>query len=95
MLFRSAVLPDANGIKITRQRAEVFTLLARGMSAAQVATATFRNIETVKSHAHYLRKLTGAHDATSALTALIIAGKIIHPAVTVPGQDEDDTDAAE
>lgn len=84
----TAVLPNADGIKITHQRREVFTDMLYGYSATQVAERTHRTLETVKSHAGYLRRLTGAHDATSALIALVLAGKLSDRALTVPATDE-------
>lgn len=88
--------PNADGIKITPQRAEVFGYMVRGYSATDISSdparmvgghpaprvgLTVRNIETVKSHAGYLRRETGAHDAVSALLALVAAGKIADPAI--------------
>lgn len=83
-----AVLPNADGIKITPQRRDVFTDMLYGHSATQIAARTHRTLETVKSHAGYLRRLTGAHDAHSALIALVLAGKLHDRALTVPTDDE-------
>lgn len=80
----TAVMPNPWGIRITPQRADVFTAMLSGRSANEVATAQHRALETVKSHAGYLRRETGAHDATSALLALVLAGRLSDRALTVP-----------
>lgn len=84
----ATVLPNAAGIKMTPQRVEVFTEMLYGYSANQIATRTHRSLETVKSHAGYLRRLTGAHDATSALIALVLAGELHDRAITVPATED-------
>lgn len=69
-------LPDGHSITMTRERQEVFGLMWQGYSASEIAAATGRARETVRSHAGYLRRETGAHDATSALVALVLAGRL-------------------
>lgn len=72
-------LPDLSGLTMTPERVEVFGLLWLGYSATDIGTyrdrpgLTHRSYQTVKSHAGWLRRLTGAHDATSALVALALA----------------------
>lgn len=82
------VLPDARAIRITQQRAEVFTAMLKGYSANQIAAAQHRALETVKSHSGWLRRLTGGHDATSCLIALVLAGKLSDPAMPVQIEEE-------
>lgn len=81
-------LPDANGIRITPERLAVFTAMVQGMSASQISQRQGRARATVQSHAGYLRRLTGAHDATSALVSLLLAGKLTDASVTVPALPE-------
>lgn len=90
------VLPNAAGIKITNERREVFTFMLRGYSASQISSdltampprvgLTPRARATVQSHAGYLRRLTGGHDATSCLIALVLAGKLSDPSLVVPAE---------
>lgn len=81
--------------KLTPERREVFALMLAGHGATAIGSYTLsdgsvrpgltsRTMETVKSHAGYLRRETGAHDATSALLALVCAGRLSDRAVTVP-----------
>lgn len=87
------VLPDARAIKITQQRLEVFTAMLKGYSANQIATAQHRALETVKSHSGWLRRLTGGHDATSCLIALVLAGKLSDQAMPVEIEDDEEATA--
>lgn len=80
----TAVLPNAWTIRMTPQRLTVFGEMVKGYSANEIATRTHRTLETVKSHAGWLRRDTGAHDSTSALLALILAGRLSDRAMTVP-----------
>lgn len=82
------VLPDANAINITPQRYEVFTAMLGGYSANQIAASQHRSLETVKSHAGWLRRLTGGHDSTSCLIALVLAGKLADRAMPVEIAEE-------
>lgn len=70
--------------RITPQRRAVFSAMLAGDSASMIAEAQERDIETVKSHAGYLRRETGAHDAVSALISLVLAGRLADDAMTVP-----------
>lgn len=76
-------LPDGETIRLTTQRIETFTAMLRGESATMIARARGRDIETIKSHAGYLRRETGAHDAVSALVAIVLAGRLTDRAMTV------------
>ena len=67
-------LPNVEGIRLTPERIEVFSLAWQGHSATEIAGITSRSRETVKSHMGNLRRHTGAHDAPSALVALVLAG---------------------
>jgi DNA-binding NarL/FixJ family response regulator len=87
------VLPNAAGIRITPERLAVFTAMLSGMSASEVARAQGRARATVQSHAGYLRRLTGGHDATSCLVALVLAHKLSDRAMPVPAEEEEDTDS--
>lgn len=70
------VLPDVSRLRLTAERQIVFYYMWLGYSATEIADTTHRARETVRSHAGNLRRLTGAHDATSALVALALAGLI-------------------
>jgi hypothetical protein len=78
------VMPEPWAIRMTPQRIEVFSSLLVGHSIVATAERQSRTVETVKSHAGYLRRETGAHDAPSALLALVAAGRLSHRAITVP-----------
>lgn len=69
-------LPDASGIRLTPERREVFALAWLGHSASEIAELTSRSRETVRSHMGNLRRMTGAHDAPSALLALVLVGAL-------------------
>lgn len=77
------VMPDGTTIRLTPQRIETFSAMLRGESATMIAAARQRDIETIKSHAGYLRRGTGAHDAVSALLSLVAAGRLTDRALTV------------
>lgn len=73
----------ANGqpIPVTDERATVWGAMIRGESLTSIARnypssrGGERSVETVKSHAGWLRRRCAAHDSTSALIALIAAGR--------------------
>lgn len=83
------VMPNAAGIRITPERHAVFTAMLKGESASQISRSQGRARATVQSHAGWLRRLTGGHDATSCLIALVIAGKLADRAMPVPSVEED------
>lgn len=72
----TTVLPDVTGFRMTPERRAVFTAMWQGYSLTTIAAAQGRTVATVKSHAGNLRRLNGAHDAPSALVALVLAGQI-------------------
>lgn len=87
------LLPDASGLTITPERATVFALAWQGLSATEISIVSLRARETVKSHMGNLRRMTGAHDATSALVALVLANKIdANVEYSFPEDDEDATE---
>lgn len=88
----ATVLPDAHSIRLTPERTIVFTAMLKGMSASEISADQGRARATVQSHAGWLRRLTGAHDATSALVALVIAHRLSDRAMTPPPLPEDDDD---
>lgn len=69
-------LPDVTGLRLTPERVDVYRLLWQGCSTGEAAALSGRSRETVRSHAGNLRRLTGAHDAPSALVALALAGAL-------------------
>jgi DNA-binding NarL/FixJ family response regulator len=58
------LLPDA----LTTREAEVLTLIARGMTNAQIAEELFLNESTVKTHINHLFAKIGVHDRAKAVT---------------------------
>lgn len=69
-------LPDVSALRLTPERREVYAAAWQGLSASEIAEEQMRARETVKSHMGNLRRKTGAHDAPSALVALVLAGEI-------------------
>lgn len=61
---------------ITPQVCEVMALIAKGHSHPQVAEATGRQTETVRSLVARARMLTGAHTQEDAVVALVLSGHI-------------------
>jgi len=72
----TAPLPNVEGFRMTPERRAVYSAMWQGYSLTTIATVTGRSVDTVKSHAGNLRRLNGAHDAPSALVALVVAGMI-------------------
>lgn len=83
-----ADLPDMSALRMTPERIEVYTLMVQGVALVRIAERLNKNIETIKSHAGNLRRgaplgairrgdaVAAAHDAPSALLALVIQGSI-------------------
>ena len=88
----ATVLPDARAIRLTPERTEVFSHMLRGHSASEIARSTGRARATVQSHAGWLRRLTGGHDATSCLVALVLLHRLSDRAMVAPELPEDATD---
>ncbi|SEE87303.1 response regulator transcription factor [Streptomyces sp. Ag109_O5-10] len=56
-------LPDG----LTRREAEILTLMARGMTNAEIATALFLSGNTVKTHINRIFTKTGSRDRVAAI----------------------------
>ncbi len=58
------LLPDG----LTTREAEVLTLIARGLTNAQIAEQLFLNESTIKTHINHVFAKTGVHDRAQAVT---------------------------
>jgi DNA-binding NarL/FixJ family response regulator len=67
---------DAPVIKVTPQMCEVATLVAQGYDIPEVAEATYRSVETVRSLLARCRKATSAHSSHAAVVTLARWGHI-------------------
>lgn len=60
----------APAIRVTPQMIEVATLVAQGYDIPEVAEATYRSVETVRSLLARCRKATNAHSSHAAVVTL-------------------------
>jgi NarL family two-component system response regulator LiaR len=66
---------------LTSREAEVLTLLTEGASNAQIASALFVSVETVRSHVKQVYRKLGVHTRSQA-TSLVLRGSANGHAVT-------------
>lgn len=67
---------DAPRIRITPQMCEVATMVAQGYDHPEIAAATYRSVETVKSLLARCRKATAAHTSPAAAVKMAEWGHI-------------------
>jgi DNA-binding NarL/FixJ family response regulator len=63
-------------VSLSPQVLEVMALVAQGWDIPEIAEATFRSTETVRSHMSRARKATSAHSSMAACVALAGLGLI-------------------
>lgn len=63
-------------VKVSAQVAEVMGMVVQGYDIPEIAVATYRSTETVRSHMAVARRATGAHSSMAAGVALVRLGII-------------------
>jgi len=64
------------GVRLTEREAEVLTLMAEGLSNAEIAGRLFLGVETVKTHVGAVLAKLGVRDRTQAVVAAYRSGFI-------------------
>lgn len=68
------------GLSFTPQQFEILDLMAQGCSNTELARATFKSVQTVKSHQGNIYRKLGVHTRVEAIIEAVRAGLLPSPA---------------